>query len=176
MEQINFVRSSISLTQLLLSAGFEIGLTTLTTVSGLAETYVLTLDSIFGSTESSRAISAIVALIRKEIEENEAGEGKVGVSDLVIGLSCFAILQMKTRKRRELEIKMDLEWDEVVEDIASGARRNENTAVTVRGQASGDETGGLPPALMFQSFPEWVAKLPPCSILILTLLGLQIYL
>lgn len=151
-------------------------MTTLTTVSGLAETYVLTLDSIFGSTESSRAISAIVALIKKEIEESEAGEGKVGVSDLVIGLSCFAILQMKTRKRRELEIKMDLEWDEVVEDIAGGTRGNENTAVAVRGQASGDETGGLPPALMFQSFPEWVAKLPPCSILILTLLGLQIYL
>ncbi|KAG0127429.1 hypothetical protein HOY82DRAFT_490580 [Tuber indicum] len=151
---INFVRSSISLTQLLLSTGFEIGLTTLTTVSGLAETYVLTLDSIFGSTESSRAISAIVALIKKEIEENEAGEGKVGVSDLVIGLSCFAILQMKTKKRRELEIKMDLEWDEVVEDITDVARRGENTAVAVYGQASGDETGGSPPALMFQSFPE----------------------
>ena len=129
-------------------------MTTLTTVSGIAETYVLTLDSIFGSTESSRAISAIVALIKKEIEENEAGEGKVGVSDLVIGLSCFAILQMKTRKRRELEIKMDLEWDEVVEDIAGGDGRNTNTAVAVRGQASGDEMGGLPPALMFQSFPE----------------------
>ena len=37
---------------------------------------------------------------------------------------------------------MDLEWDEVFEDIAGGARRNENTAVVVRGQALGDETGG----------------------------------
>ncbi|RPB01732.1 alpha/beta-hydrolase, partial [Choiromyces venosus 120613-1] len=151
---IKFVRSSISLTQLLLSAGFEIGLTTITTVSGLAETYVLTLDSIFGSTESSRAISAIVALIKKEIEENEAGEGKVGVSDLVIGLSCFAILQMKTKKRRELGIKMDLEWDEVVEDITDVPRKNENTAVAVFHEASGGETGGLLPALMFQNFPD----------------------
>ena len=83
---------------------------------------------------------------------------------------------MKTRKRRELEINRGLEWDEVVEDIAGGARRNENTAIVARGKAPGDETGELPPALMFQCSPEWVAKLPSCFILILTLLGLQIYL
>ncbi|RPA91665.1 hypothetical protein L873DRAFT_289675 [Choiromyces venosus 120613-1] len=71
---------------------------------------------------------------------------------------------------------MDLEWDEVVEDIAGGARRNENTAVAVHGKALGDETGGLPPGLIFPNFPERVANLPSCSILILTLLGLQIYL
>lgn len=108
----------------------------------------MTLDSIFGSTESSRAISAIVALIRREIEENEEGEGKVGVGDLVIGLSCFAVLQMKTKKRRENDIRMELEWDEAVEELADDAGGNE---VIVYDGPTGED---IPPALLFQNLPE----------------------
>jgi len=37
----------------------------------------------------------------------------------------------------------------VVEDIAGEARRNENRGVVARGKALEDQTGGLPPALMF---------------------------
>lgn len=111
------LRSSVSLTQLLLSTGFEISSTTLAALSAFAETYVLTLDSIFGSTESSRAISAIVTLIRKEFNENTQGEGCIGAADLVIGLTCFAVLQMKTRVRSEKEVKVELVWDVVVDEV-----------------------------------------------------------
>lgn len=114
---INILRSSISLTQLLLSTGFEISSTTLSTLSSFAETYVLTLDSIFGSTESSRAISAIVTLMRKEFDENSEGEGRIGAADLVIGLTCFAVLQVKTRARHDSEIETELVWDVVVDEV-----------------------------------------------------------
>jgi len=109
---------------------------------------------LFSKAEPSGAISTIVTIIKKEIEKNEAGEGKARVSDLVIRLCCFTILRMKNRNRRELEIKMRLEWDTVVDDIAGEASRNENRGVVARGKTPGDQTGGLPPALMFQGFPE----------------------
>ncbi|KAA8896168.1 hypothetical protein FN846DRAFT_285675, partial [Sphaerosporella brunnea] len=67
---INAFNTSISLTELILSTAFELGQTTLESVSALAETYVLTLDSIFGSTETSRAISEIVKLIREEFKDS----------------------------------------------------------------------------------------------------------
>lgn len=174
--QINILRSSISLTQLLLSTGFEISSTTLSTLSSFAETYVLTLDSIFGSTESSRAISAIVTLMRKEFDENSEGEGRIGAADLVIGLTCFAVLQVKTRARRDSEIETELVWDVVVDevekkvDITLGRNRDfsgETESVTsffdneemdsvsvYNGHEDEDEIGsGLP--------PMFFARLPP---------------
>jgi len=66
---------------------------------------------LYSEAETRRAISAIVTRIKKEIEKNEAGEGKFGVSDLVIGLCCFAILPMKNRNRRKFAVKISLEWD-----------------------------------------------------------------
>lgn len=136
------LRSSISLTQLLLSAGFEISSTTLTTLSAFAETYVLTLDSIFGSTESSRAISAIVALIRKEFDENSEGEGRISAADLVVGLTCFAVLQIKTRARSNKEIKVELVWDVVVDEVG----RKTDVVAEARGEVEGGIGGGGPVA------------------------------
>lgn len=175
---INILRSSISLTQLLLSTGFEISSTTLSTLSSFAETYVLTLDSIFGSTESSRAISAIVSLMRKEFDENSEGEGRIGAADLVIGLTCFAVLQMKTRARHDDEIETELVWDVVADevgkkvDITLGRKRDfsgETESVTsffgdeemdsisvYSGHEDEDEIGsGLP--------PMFFARLPPSA-------------
>lgn len=129
------LRSSISLTQLLLSTGFEVSSTTLTTLSAFAETSVLTLDSIFGSTESSRAISAIVTLIRKEFDENTEGEGRIGAADLVIGLTCFAVLQVKTRARSDKEIRVELVWDVVVDEVGK--------KVDVVAEARGEIRGGI---------------------------------
>lgn len=139
------LRSSVSLTQLLLSTGFEISSTTLATISAFAETYVLTLDSIFGSTESSRAISAIVTLIRKEFNENTEGEGCIGAADLVIGLTCFAVLQMKTRARSEKEIKVELVWDVVVDEIGHNIDVVEDRA---------GEIGGYGPVAPFSADVE----------------------
>lgn len=135
------LRSSVSLTQVLLSTSFEISSTTLATLSAFAETYVLTLDSIFGSTESSRAISAIITLIRKEFNENTEGEGCIGAADLVIGLTCFAVLQMKTRTRSEKEIKVELVWDVVVDEVGN------DTDVVAEARAG--EIGGYGPVAPF---------------------------
>lgn len=96
-----------------------------------------------------------MALSKTEIKESDVGEGKVEVSDLVIGLFCFAILweKIKARRRRESEIKMHPEWDEVAAKIAGRDMWNENMAIAVRSLAPGNDMGELPPGLMFQRIP-----------------------
>ncbi|KAL7269221.1 hypothetical protein RUND412_008123 [Rhizina undulata] len=112
---VQFLHTSLSLTQLILSTSFELSSTTLSTLTDFAQNYVFTLDSIFGSTESSRAIAAIVKLVRKEFSGGvENGPTKVGVTDIIAGLSCFAILQMRARGR---EIKADIAKSRVVWDV-----------------------------------------------------------
>ncbi|KAA8894212.1 hypothetical protein FN846DRAFT_434473, partial [Sphaerosporella brunnea] len=114
---INAFNTSISLTELILSTAFELGQTTLESVSALAETYVLTLDSIFGSTETSRAISEIVKLIREEFKDSTEHDGEVSIRDIVAGLTSFAILQYRTHSHLDSEITLygRLMWDVVVD-------------------------------------------------------------
>ncbi|KAF8540043.1 hypothetical protein BDD12DRAFT_680543, partial [Trichophaea hybrida] len=95
--------TSISLTELIISTAFELGQTTLSSISGIVETSVLTLDSIFGSTETSRAINEIVKLVREEFKDSSEHDGEVGIKDIVAGLTCFAILQYRTRAHLEEE-------------------------------------------------------------------------
>lgn len=142
---------------MLVSTGFRLSSATLSTVSEIAQNYVYTLDSILGSTESSRAISAIVSLIRREIisadEErqraNLGGEGgpagtntaKIGVVDLIIGLTCFAIIQVRTRQRSLREIKTKIVWDAIVMDGGKKVSMSEDSRFSkVKATGPLDET------------------------------------
>ena len=87
------VNRAATLAQLFTAASFHLASTTLQTTSGFAQDSVHLLDAVFGSTESSRAIAAIIALIRREL-----GEG-TGLYSLVSGLTCFSILQSKGSHR-----------------------------------------------------------------------------
>lgn len=132
--------SSISLTELLLSTAFHLGQTTLSTVSDVAETYVHTVDSIFGCTETSRAISEIVKLVRQEFKDSSEHDGEVGMKDIIAGLTCFAILQYRTRARFDQAFAGDLIWDVVVDaDISTGS------ATTDEETAAREKTGDLIP-------------------------------
>lgn len=102
------VNRAATLAQLFTAASFHLASTTLQTTSGFAQDSVHLLDAVFGSTESSRAIAAIIALIRREL-----GEG-TGLYSLVSGLTCFSILQSKGWHRTMEEIEMPIVWDVVV--------------------------------------------------------------
>jgi hypothetical protein len=141
------------LTQLLVSTGFRLSSATLSTVSEIAQNYVYTLDSILGSTESSRAISAIVSLIRREIiaadeERQRANIGdpsaasiKIGAVDLIIGLTCFAIIQVRTRQRSLREIKTKIVWDAIVMDGGKKVSMSEDSRFSkVKATGPLDET------------------------------------
>jgi len=150
--------TSISLTELVISTAFELGQTTLSSISGIAETSVLTLDSIFGSTETSRAINEIVKLVREEFKDSSEHDGEVGIKDIVAGLTCFAILQYRTRQHIEEESGR-LMWDVVV-DAAAVAK----ATATAEREDNDNKAGGpvvvdtikdnnLMPSVLFEKFP-----------------------
>lgn len=104
------------------AAGFHLSEVALSSLSNLSQNLLYTLDAILGSTESSRAIAAIITLIRKEFSKQEEGEDSdvVGVGDLLVGSVGFALLQRwgrlnSERQLRESEGEVTI-WDVVILD------------------------------------------------------------
>jgi hypothetical protein len=87
------------------SASFHLTDTSLTAASELSQLLLSSLDQLFGSTDSSRAIASIITLIRREFRHPATGAQvqKVGVIDLVLALSASAYLQRRCRKSVEDE-------------------------------------------------------------------------
>ena len=136
------------------STGFYFSAAALNSATDISQQLLATLDSILGSTDSSRAIASIVTLIRREFQNPATGqEGeKVGVSDLLLGICGLALLQRWCRKIVEKEIK-EGNWEEVVWDVVvldDGRRADvvgdnqivEKVGMTRRGSVSFITAGG----------------------------------
>ncbi|WXC59426.1 hypothetical protein SNK03_005295 [Fusarium graminearum] len=102
------------------TAGFQFTNTTFSMASGMSQLLLSSLDQIFGSTDSSRAIASIITLIRREFHDPATGlDGEtIGMVDLVLGLCALAYLQRwswkmveEERKRQDCE---EIVWDVVV--------------------------------------------------------------
>ncbi|CAG8890380.1 unnamed protein product [Penicillium egyptiacum] len=108
------------------AATFHFSATTLSSVANLSQALLSTLDAILGSTESSRAIAAIITLIRREFRSVEPGASteNIGVGDLLIGSLGFALLQRWGKKNTERHLRQnggdEIVWDVVILD--NGAR------------------------------------------------------
>lgn len=104
------------------SAGFQLTGTTLSAASELSQLFLCSLDQLFGSTDSSRAIASIITLVRREFNNPATGQGvdKVGVIDLILATSALAYLQQRCRKAIEQERRTkaaeEIVWDVVVLD------------------------------------------------------------
>jgi hypothetical protein len=137
--QLAALHSTVTSTSFFAAASFHLSEVALSSLSNLSQSLLYTLDAILGSTESSRAIAAIITLIRKEFSNNEEGEDSdvVGVGDLLVGSVGFALLQRwgrlnSERQMRESEGEVTI-WDVVILD--NGLRADViGTQVTEYGQ------------------------------------------
>ena len=102
------------------AASFHLTSATISAVSGVSQMFLSSLDQLFGSTDSSRAIATIVTLIRREFRNPRTGKpGEiVGVGDLVLAFSALASLQQgcwrlpeENTRRQTCE---EVIWDVVV--------------------------------------------------------------
>ncbi|KAF4589114.1 lipase [Ophiocordyceps camponoti-floridani] len=102
------------------SAGFRLTDAAISAATDASQLLLSSLDQLFGSTDSSRAVASLVTLIRREFNNPNTGfDGeKVGVIDLVLALSALAYLQRACRtcpaeesRRQACE---ELIWDVVV--------------------------------------------------------------
>ncbi|KAH8597694.1 hypothetical protein B0O99DRAFT_616575 [Bisporella sp. PMI_857] len=100
------------------STGFCLSTVALESAGDLSQQLLGTLDSILGSTDSSRAIASIITLIRREFQNPATGqEGeKVSVADLLMGICGLALLQRWSRKLTDAENK-DQKHEEIVWDV-----------------------------------------------------------
>ncbi|PMD28067.1 hypothetical protein NA56DRAFT_721983 [Hyaloscypha hepaticicola] len=100
------------------STGFHFSAAALNSATDISQQLLAMLDSILGSTDSSRAIASIITLIRREFQNPATGqEGeKVGVADLLLGLCGLALLQRWCRKITEKECK-EKKYEAVVWDV-----------------------------------------------------------
>ncbi|KAI9760939.1 MAG: hypothetical protein M4579_001315 [Chaenotheca gracillima] len=131
------LHSTVTQASFFVSTGFHLSSVALSSVSTLSSHLLSALDAILGSTESSRAIASIVTLIRREFRNPETGANgeRVGVLDLLVGVTGLALLQRWCSRRLEEEIRIkgseDIIWDVVVLD--NGRRAD---VVGIRGEDS----------------------------------------
>lgn len=108
------------------AAGFNATSATLSAMSETSQLLLSMLDQFFGSTDSSRAMASIIAMIRREFENPATGgQGEtVSVLDLVIGLCSIAYLQRSCRSLLQEEVRTscteETVWDVVV--LSDGVR------------------------------------------------------
>lgn len=107
---INVVNRVATIAQLFTAASFHLASSSLQTASSIAQDALHVLDAVFGSTDSSRALAAIISLLRREL-----GDGS-GIYSLVSSLTCFTLLQSRGWSRTVDEIEMFIIWDVVVLD------------------------------------------------------------
>ena len=133
---ISMLHSTLTHASFLASTGFHIGSAALESTSMLSQHLLSALDAILGSTESSRAIAAIVTLIRREFKNPETGDRgeRVGVMDLLVGMCGLALLQQWAYRRVELDAREkgaeEAVWDVVILNDGTradvvGVRRDE---------------------------------------------------
>ncbi|CZR51399.1 related to lipase [Phialocephala subalpina] len=115
---IGTLHSTITSISFAASTGFHLSSTVLSSASDLSQQLLVTLDSILGSTDSSRAIASIITLIRREFQNPATGkEGeKVSVADLLVGICGLALLQRWCKKITDDECRNE-KYEEVVWDV-----------------------------------------------------------
>lgn len=124
--QLATLHSTVTSASFFAAATFHFSSTTLASVANFSQALLSTLDAILGSTESSRAIAAIITLIRREFRpiDSDVHAQKVGVGDLFIGSVGFALLQRWGKKNTQRLLRENggdqIVWDTVILD--DGAR------------------------------------------------------
>ena len=120
--QISSLHSTIASISFFASSGFYLSTAVLTSASTLSMQGLSTLNAVLGSTESSRAVAAIIELIKDEFKKPEAGKESefVGYLDLFSGTVGFVLLQRWGRRKTEREFRgnggEEVIWDAVIDD------------------------------------------------------------
>ncbi|WAR58199.1 hypothetical protein PtB15_5B431 [Puccinia triticina] len=108
--------SAVGSARLLSIAGLDLTHSVISTGFETAEVSVMMLDSIFGSNESSRALSAIIMLVRRELLHDPRftpshSSSLTGLVALTKAITAFACLQLATTRRTTGSMKMRVVWD-----------------------------------------------------------------
>lgn len=113
------IHHSFTLTELFAISGLQLVSNTLTAGIRTAEESVRVVDGLFGSTETSRALAAVVGLVKKEVYEDQdfaiTQAGKMAVlASITKAITVFACLQAATHKQTQKSVRTMLVYEGVV--------------------------------------------------------------
>jgi pimeloyl-ACP methyl ester carboxylesterase len=152
---ITALHSTISTISFFASTSFYLSSAALNQFSDLSISGLSTLNAILGSTESSRAVAAIITLLSTEMRKAPEGslEGeKVSYTDLLIGTTGFVLLQRWGRRKTERDFRNsggeETIWDTVIDDKGF---RADVVGTSRRGPAAGAEVGRVRRSMSFCS-------------------------
>lgn len=153
---ITALHTTISTFSFVASFGFSMSSAALNHLSDLSISGLSTLNAILGSTESSRAVAAIITLLSTEMkkapEGSEPGDSKVSYTDLVIGTTGFVLLQRWGRRKTERDFRdsggEETIWDTVVDDKGF---RADVVGTSRRGPSAATEAGRMQNQMTFAS-------------------------
>ncbi|KAA1119605.1 hypothetical protein PGT21_029992 [Puccinia graminis f. sp. tritici] len=165
---IYLVHHVFTMAELLSIAGLDLTHSVISTGFETAEVSVMMLDSIFGSNESSRALSAIIMLVRRELLHDPRftpshSSTLTGLVALTKAITAFACLQLATTRRTTASMKMRVVWDATM--IAESVTESKSLADGIdyqlgikQGRAHGCNSSHPPP-----SSPETHTHSPPST-------------
>ena len=111
---IYLIHHTFTLTELFAMSTFSLVGTTLTAGLAAADESVRTIDGIFGSNETSRALASFITLVRGEVNNDSrfANDSTVSIlNKLTKAVTAFAVLQNSTYKRSAKSMKMRVIYD-----------------------------------------------------------------
>ncbi|CDU23960.1 uncharacterized protein SPSC_02589 [Sporisorium scitamineum] len=111
---IYLIHHTFTLTELFAMGTFQLVGTTLTAGLAAADESVRTIDGIFGSNETSRALASFITLVRGEVSNDPrfANDSTLSIlNKLTKAVTAFAVLQNSTYKRSAKSMKMRVVYD-----------------------------------------------------------------
>ncbi|KAF9121749.1 hypothetical protein BGW39_010285 [Mortierella sp. 14UC] len=113
------IHHSFTLAELFAISGLQLVSNTLTAGIRTAEESVRVVDGLFGSTETSKALAAVVGLVKKEVYEDQdfaiTQAGKMAVlASITKAITVFACLQAATHKQTQKSVRTMLVYEGVV--------------------------------------------------------------
>ncbi|KAF9429623.1 hypothetical protein BGZ94_010089 [Podila epigama] len=132
---IYVIHHSFTLAELFAISGLQLVSNTLSAGIRTAEESVRVVDGLFGSTETSRALAAVVGLVKKEVYEDQdfaiTSAGKMAVlAAITKAITVFACLQAATHKRTQKTIRAMLIYEGVVFTQPRKLRTGSSTQLT----------------------------------------------
>ncbi|KAG0276260.1 hypothetical protein BGZ95_007771 [Linnemannia exigua] len=113
------IHHSFTLAELFAISGLQLVSNTLTAGIRTAEESVRVVDGLFGSTETSKALAAVVGLVKKEVYDDQdfaiTQAGKMAVlASITKAITVFACLQAATHKQTQKSVRTMLVYEGVV--------------------------------------------------------------
>lgn len=137
MLQISALHTGISTASFIASTSFHLGQTALDWSSGVSIQSLSMINTICGSTESSKAVASVVHLLTHELNKPEAGE-IISYREIVMAVIGFVLLQRWGRRKTQIDFRAaggeETIWDLVLDDRGwradvVGTRRKETVTL-----------------------------------------------